>query len=98
VSVTATQRANLARSGRGHTSRPRIYVGCIPCGQRYWVADLEHANRWIVKHWERCKRSPPRLRRDAVAQDATKALGPTQEAALRRPTTTEAASAAERST
>ena len=48
---------NLSRAGKGFTSRPRVYVGCLPCAQGYYVTDIEHANRWVVTHWDRCKRS-----------------------------------------
>jgi hypothetical protein len=41
--------------GKGRTERPRVYAGCMPCGQGRWVADLEHANIWIAIHWRRCK-------------------------------------------
>ncbi len=44
----------LAR-GKGRTETPRVYVGCLPCAQARWVADLEHANIWISTHWRRCK-------------------------------------------
>jgi len=50
------QLANLSRSGPGRTARPRVYVGCLPCAQGLYVADVEHANRWIETHWRRCKR------------------------------------------
>jgi len=50
------RRANLAH-GKGFTEKPRIYVGCIPCGQSRYVADITHANIWIETHWKRCKRS-----------------------------------------
>jgi hypothetical protein len=39
------------------TTTPRIYVGCLPCKRGWHVADIEHANGWIEKHWETCKRS-----------------------------------------
>jgi hypothetical protein len=41
--------------GKGRTERPRVYAGCLPCGQGRWVADLEHANIWIATHWQRCR-------------------------------------------
>ena len=44
----------LAR-GKGRTERPRVYVGCLPCAQGRWVADLEHANIWLATHWKRCR-------------------------------------------
>lgn len=34
---------------------PRVYVGCVPCAQGRWVADLDHANIWIETHWKRCR-------------------------------------------
>jgi hypothetical protein len=43
----------LYHHGRGRTKRPRIYVGCLPCAQGHWAADLEHANRWVENHWKR---------------------------------------------
>ena len=46
--------SGLAR-GKGRTTRPRVYVGCFPCAQGRWVADLEHANIWIENHWKRCR-------------------------------------------
>jgi hypothetical protein len=48
----------LAR-GKGRTENPRVYAGCLPCAQGRWVADLDHANRWIALHWKRCKHLPP---------------------------------------
>lgn len=51
--------ANLAR-GKGRTSRPRVYIGCLPCAQGRWVADLEHAHRWVEAHWRRCNHLPYR--------------------------------------
>jgi hypothetical protein len=47
--------AGLYHQGRGRTKRPRVYAGCLPCAQGRWVADLEHANRWIENHWRRCR-------------------------------------------
>jgi excisionase family DNA binding protein len=44
--------AGLAR-GKGRTENPRVYVGCLPCHQRRWVADLEHAGVWTETHWKR---------------------------------------------
>ena len=44
----------LSRQGRGRTSRPRIYVGCLPCAKGRYVADVEHANRWLEGHWPGC--------------------------------------------
>jgi hypothetical protein len=46
--------SGLAR-GKGRTENPRVYVGCLPCHQGRWVADLEHANTWLRTHWERCR-------------------------------------------
>jgi hypothetical protein len=58
MTPTERQLANLHRGGgRARTAKPRIYVGCMPCGVGHMVADIEHANRWIESHWERCKRS-----------------------------------------
>jgi hypothetical protein len=58
MSPTEKQLANLhRRGGRARTVRPRIYVGCMPCGVGVMVADITHANRWIERHWERCKTS-----------------------------------------
>jgi hypothetical protein len=48
--------SNLSR-GKGRTKRPRVYAGCLPCGQARYVADIEHANIWLETHWKRCKRS-----------------------------------------
>jgi hypothetical protein len=45
---------NLSR-GKGRIERPRVYAGCLPCGQGRWVADLEHANVWLTTHWKRCR-------------------------------------------
>jgi hypothetical protein len=56
--VTAS---NLSRQGRGRTEKPRVYVGCLPCSKGRYVADLEHANRWIESHWSRCCRSTETL-------------------------------------
>jgi hypothetical protein len=53
--------ANLFRRGRGRTERPRIYVGCLPCAKGRYVADIEHANRWLEGHWSRCSRSTETL-------------------------------------
>jgi hypothetical protein len=52
--VNLASRQNLAR-GKGKTSKPRIYVGCLPCAQARWFADIEHAKRWIEAHWRRCR-------------------------------------------
>ena len=41
--------------GKGRTENPRVYAGCLPCGQGHWAADLEHANIWIENHWKRCR-------------------------------------------
>jgi hypothetical protein len=41
--------------GKGRTERPRVYVGCLPCVQGRYVADLEHANIWLSTHWKRCR-------------------------------------------
>jgi hypothetical protein len=49
--------ANLSRNGRGRTARPRIYVGCLPCKKGRYVADVEHASRWLESHWTRCPRT-----------------------------------------
>src|SRR4029077_9199833 len=62
---------NLSRSGPGRTRRTRVYVGCLLCAQALWVADIEHANRWLETHWRRCKRSLP----DADGQVALSADG-----------------------
>ena len=64
---------SLSRNGRGRTANPRIYVGCLPCNKGRWVADLEHANRWLENHWERCSR-PRGL---STLQSARKASGST---------------------
>jgi hypothetical protein len=53
--------SNLSRRGRGQTTRPRIYVGCLPCAKGRYVADVEHANRWLESHWSRCCRSTETL-------------------------------------
>jgi hypothetical protein len=59
--------------GKGRTENPHIYVGCLPCSQGRWVADLEHANIWIVTHWKRCRcRSGSGLRGAERASDALK--------------------------
>ena len=50
-------RANLSTVGRRRTSRPRIYVGCLPCAKHRYVADIEHANRWLEHHWRSCPRT-----------------------------------------
>lgn len=47
--------SGLSRHGRGQSASGRVYVGCLPCGQGRWVSDLEHANRWLERHWERCR-------------------------------------------
>jgi hypothetical protein len=47
--------SGLAR-GKGRTE-PR--VGCLPCKQGHWTADLEHANIWIENHWRRCRHPLP---------------------------------------
>jgi hypothetical protein len=52
------QPTGLAR-GKGRTTRPRVYAGCLPCAQGRSVADLEHANIWLVTHWKRCRHSLP---------------------------------------
>jgi hypothetical protein len=64
--------AGLYHHGRGHTKRPRVYVGCLPCAQGYWCADLEHANRWIENHWRRCRGplSPGGSKAPIAPQDA----------------------------
>jgi hypothetical protein len=49
--------SNLSRRGRGRTSRPRVYVGCLPCAKGRYVADIEHASRWLTDHWTRCPRT-----------------------------------------
>ena len=54
---TEKQLGNLSRAGRGRTKSPRVYVGCLPCSQGRYVADLQHANRWIETHWTRCPRT-----------------------------------------
>lgn len=41
--------------GKGRTESPRVYAGCLLCGQGHWAADLEHANIWIENHWKRCR-------------------------------------------
>lgn len=51
----AVSTSGLYHYGRGRTRRPRVYVGCLPCAQGHWAADLEHANRWIETHWRRCR-------------------------------------------
>jgi hypothetical protein len=60
--------SRLAR-GKGRTRNPRVYVGCFPCASGRWVADLEHANIWIVTHWKRCRHPLP-----ARGSEAVKAL------------------------
>jgi hypothetical protein len=57
--------SGLSRHGRGRTSRPRVYVGCLPCVQGHWAADVEHANNWLENHWRRCR--APFAHRDANA-------------------------------
>jgi hypothetical protein len=56
--------------GKGRTENPRIYAGCLPCSQGRWVADLEHANIWIVTHWKRCRSFGSGLRGDEKLSDA----------------------------
>jgi hypothetical protein len=46
--------SGLAR-GKGQTKNGRVYVGCLPCAQGRWVADLDHANIWLSTHWKRCR-------------------------------------------
>ena len=53
---TEKQLRNLSR-GKGRTKTPRVHVGCLPCSQGRYVADIEHANRWIEMHWTRCPRT-----------------------------------------
>jgi hypothetical protein len=67
---------NLSRAGRGRTSTPRIYVGCIPCGKGRHVADLEHANRWIESHWTVCSRTEILSRSEALSRHAGGELDP----------------------
>jgi hypothetical protein len=55
----------LAR-GKGRTENPRVYVGCLPCKQGHWAADLEHANIWVENHWKRCRHFPARGSKAAV--------------------------------
>jgi hypothetical protein len=76
------QRTGLAR-GKGRTQNPRIYAGCLPCKQGRWVADLEHANIWIVAHWRRCKHPLPARGSQPVRepQDAARAPRDTSVAA-----------------
>lgn len=50
--------SGLAR-GKGRTERPRVYVGCLPCAQARWVADIEHANIWLSCHFKRCRHALP---------------------------------------
>lgn len=50
--------SGLAR-GKGRTEKPRVYVGCLPCAQGRWVADLDHGNIWLVTHWKRCRHLLP---------------------------------------
>ncbi len=61
-------RPGLYHRGRGRTEKPRVYAGCLPCGQGRWVADLEHANRWIENHWQRCR--GPLSHRDSKAAES----------------------------
>jgi hypothetical protein len=46
--------SGLSRA-KGRTENPRVYVGCLPCKQGRWVADLEHAGIWVENHWKRCR-------------------------------------------
>jgi len=51
--------SGLYHHGRGRTEKPRVHVSCWPCAQGRWVADLDHANIWLVTHFKRCRHALP---------------------------------------
>jgi hypothetical protein len=65
----------LSRRGNGRTANPRVYVGCLPCAQGRWAADLERANIWITTHWRRGSSFDSGLGGADKASDALKEAG-----------------------